>query len=278
MKFTISLILIIFSGLFFPVFSPELMALDHQHGDFNALLKKNIIWINNGTASRVDYHNFQKDIKLLNIYTGSLSSVTRREFEQWTRSKQLSFLINTYNAFTIELILSKYPDLKSIKELGSIFKSPWKKRFFILFGEKHSLDEVEHEIIRKEGVYDEPLIHFAVVCAAIGCPGLRNEAYTHDKLESQLLDGAKRFLSDRSRNRFNSETGTLELSKIFRWYKGDFASGKGKYSSLKGFLGQFASQLSARSEEQTRIRTGKFDVDYLDYDWALNDINMKISR
>ncbi|MGD8911013.1 MAG: DUF547 domain-containing protein, partial [Chromatiales bacterium] len=93
---------------------------------------------------------------------------------------------NPYNAFTIELILTKYPGIESIKELGGLFRSPWKRRFFTLLGERRHLDNLEQDMIRAFGVFDEPRIHFALNCASIGCPMLRNEAYVAERLDLQL--------------------------------------------------------------------------------------------
>ena len=134
--------------------------------------------IQDGQASRVDYSAFQKNQKVLQAYLASMSAVSRSEFDSWTKDQQLAFLINAYNAWTIEFVLSAYPDIKSIKDLGSFFSSPWKKEFINLLGETRSLDNIEHTLIRGSGRYNEPRIHFAVNCASIGCPALLNRAYT----------------------------------------------------------------------------------------------------
>ena len=127
-----------------------------------------------------------KDHAQLKAVLADYAKVTRAEFDGWTKAQQQAFLINDYNALTIEKILQRYPDIKSIRDFGSVFGNPWKDKFFTLFGEPAALDTIEHEILRKPGVYDEPRVHFAVVCASIGCPMLRNEAFTAEKLESQL--------------------------------------------------------------------------------------------
>jgi hypothetical protein len=122
------------------------------------------------------------------------------------------------------LILTKYPELESIKDLGSVFSSPWKKKFFSLLGQERSLDDIEHGMIRAPGAFDDPRIHAGVVCASIGCPMLRPEAFTPEKLDAQLDDGMKRFLADGTRNRHStppraacrcrrSSTGTARISR-----------------------------------------------------------------
>lgn len=111
----------------------------------------------------------------------------------------MAFLINAYNAYTVEWILTRYPNLKSIKDLGSFLQSPWQKKFFSLLGEERHLDWIEHEQLPP--LYSDPRVHAAVNCASIGRPALRNEAFTATRLEAQLEDGMQRFLADRTRNR-----------------------------------------------------------------------------
>jgi len=207
----------------------------------------------------------------LKAYLDTLSAVSAARYGGWSRPQQLAFLINAYNAFTVELILTRYPDLKSIKDLGSFVQSPWKKKFFPLLGQERSLDEVEHEMIRAPGVFDDPRIHVAVVCASIGCPMLRNEAFVAERLDAQLDDALRRFLSDRSRNRFDASSGTLSVSKIFDWYRKDFERGHKGYDSLQTLFARHAEVLTATAQAQAEVRAGRYKLAYLDYDWALND-------
>jgi hypothetical protein len=148
---------------------------DHEHATWNLLVKNNVHWDLKRTASQVNYAGFQNTQDFLGRYLFTLSSVTRAEFDAFSRDQQLAFLINAYNAFTVELILTEYPDVSSIKDLGSLFSLPWKKKFFNLLGESQSLDGIEQDLIRGSGRYNEPLIHFAVNCASIGCPALLDE-------------------------------------------------------------------------------------------------------
>jgi hypothetical protein len=169
------------------------------------------------------------------------------------------------------LILTRYPDIHSIKELGSLFRSPWKQRFFTLLGQERHLDELEHTLIRAPGVFNEPRIHFALNCASVGCPMLRNEAYTAERLDAQLQDSLRRFLSDRSRNRFDPTSGRLQVSKIFDWYGEDFTQGHQGYTSLQSLFGQYAGLLTDSSAARRRIAGGDYRLEFLDYDWRLND-------
>jgi len=159
-------------------------------------------------------------------------------------------------------------------DLGSLFRSPWKLRFFTLLGEKRHLDNLEQDMIRVPGVFNEPRIHFALNCASIGCPMLRNEAYVEARLEEQLEDAMQRFLSDRDRNYFDATEGTLWVSKIFDWYKEDFTDNFPASSGLKGFFANYADRLAQSAEAHGRLREGDYRIDFLDYNWRLNDISM----
>jgi len=130
-----------------------------------------------------------------------------------------------------------------------------------LFGEKVTLDHVEHDLIRKD--YSEPRVHFALVCAARSCPPLRGEPYTPDKLDEQLEDQGRIFMNTPSKNRVDLENRTAYLSKIFKWFSGDFEEASG--SVLAFVRPYFPKDISRQLED------GKFAVEYMDYDWALND-------
>ena len=189
---------------------------DHGYAGWDALVVKHVKWLADNKQSRVDYAAFQADRAALKKVLASFSAVTRNEFEGWSKPQQMAFLINAYNAFTVELILTKYPDLKSIKDLGSFLQSPWKKKFFRLLGEERTLDWIEHEQLRPN--YADPRVHAAVNCASIGCPALRDEAFTAAKLEAQLDDGMQRFMGDRTRNRVRDRAarGELDLQVVPR--------------------------------------------------------------
>jgi hypothetical protein len=245
---------------------------DHEHATWNLLVKNNVHWNLNRTASLVNYAGFQKTHDFLKRYLFSLSAVTRTEFDTFRREQQLAFLINAYNAFTVELILTEYPEVTSIKELGSLFSSPWKRKFFLLLGESQNLDGIEHELIRGSGRYDEPLIHFAVNCASIGCPALLDEAFVAKKLDQQLLESTERFLSDRSRNRFDVRTGTLEISSIFDWYAEDFSKGWRGYDSLHDFFRTHADWITDDAESVENLIEAALRIEFLDYDWSLNTL------
>lgn len=239
-----------------------------DHGDWDRLLKASVQVIDGGQATQLDYTTMAQQRAPLNAYLQRLTAVSRDEFDRWPHSEQLAFLINAYNAWTVELILRAWPDISSIKEQGSLFSSPWSKAFVPLLGETRSLDNIEHELIRGSGRYQEPRVHFAVNCASIGCPALRAEAYQAATLDAQLEQQARLFLADRSRNRVRD--GELQLSAIFKWYGDDFAAGWRGAGSLAQFLVLYADALGLSATEQQQLQAGQLELDFLDYDWRLN--------
>ncbi|MEO7741921.1 MAG: DUF547 domain-containing protein [Usitatibacter sp.] len=251
--------------------SLQAFAFDHSHKAWDELLRKHVRYIAKGNASQVAYAGFARDRTPLKAVLDDYQKVTKAEFDGWTKPQQQAFLINAYNAFTVEKILKRYPDIRSIRDYGTVFGNPWKDKFFTLFGEPSFLDQVEHEILRREGVYDEPRVHVAVVCASVGCPMLRSEAFTPEKLEVQLDDAMRRFLSDRSRNRYNGESRKLEVSKIFDWYGKDFEKGHRGFSSVKAALARYADLLADKPEDRAAVKGENVEVQFLDYDWTLND-------
>lgn len=245
---------------------------DHQHQAWGELLKKHVVLIDGGNASQVRYAALARDREALKAYLASLSKVSEAEFRNWSKDQQLAFLINAYNAHMAELILTRYPDIKSVWDFGKVFNNPFKKKFFTLFGRDFSLDNIEHDTIRARGVYDDPRIHMAVNCASVGCPMLREEPYVAERLDQQLEEQTIRFLSDRSRNRYNAERNALEVSEIFKWYAEDFSSGLKGIGSREQFFARYASLLADPPEHRKLIRDQKADIDFFGYHWSLNDV------
>ena len=250
---------------------------DHSHAAFTSLLKKHVVVVDGGKTSKVKYAGLGKDRAQLKTYLDSLSSVKESEFNAWSKPQQMAFLINAYNGYTLELILQNYP-LKSIKDIGGVFDNRWKRKFFKLFGEDSYLDKVEHETLRKPGVYNEVRVHYAVNCASIGCPALREEAFVADRLDKQLEEQAVRFLSDRSRNRYAN--GKLEVSMIFNWFKDDWAGGlkgfDGKtpaITSREDYFARYAKVLADSPTDQQNIADKKAVISNMEYDWSLNGAN-----
>jgi hypothetical protein len=228
-------------------------AFDHSHAAWDALLRKHVVLLEGGKASQLRYAGMAQERAALRQYLQELSSVGEAEFQALSAPQQVAFLINTYNAYTVEKILTRYPDIRSVWDFGKFFGNPFRDEFFSLLGRKASLDAIEHGILRKR--YAEPRIHFALNCASVGCPMLREEAYVAPRLEQQLEEQAVRFLSDRSRNRYRE--GRLEVSMIFDWFREDF-------EPREAFLLRYAALLGVPSGARPKLA-------FLDYDWSLND-------
>lgn len=211
-----------------------------DHSKWNALLQKNV-----SKNGNVNYKGFQKDSKQLQSYLELLAANVPTK--STSKNAMLAYWINVYNAFTIKLILDNYP-VKSIKYI----KDPWGKKSFTLGNIKYSLEEVEHEILRK---MNEPRIHFAINCASYSCPDLLNEAFTEAELEKQLTRVAKNFINDKSKNTITPNK--VEISKIFDWFSGDFK----RNGTLIDYLNQYSN---------VKInKTAK--ISYKEYNWALNE-------
>lgn len=241
---------------------------DLTHARWDDLLKNYVVLLPNGHASQVDYAALTQQRTRLKGYLEASASVDRATFDAWSKSDQLAFLINAYNAWTVELILTAYPKLESIKDLGSFVQSPWKKRFIPLLGESRSLDDIEHSLIRGSGRYNDPRIHFAVNCASVGCSALKAEAFVGKRLDSQMEDATRAFLSDRSRNRL--ESNALKVSSIFKWYREDFEKGWRGAETLGQFFALYRQPLGLTVETASGLAAGKVGIAFLDYDWRLN--------
>lgn len=242
-------------------------ALDTSYAAWDGLLRKHVHWLPDGKQSRVNYRGFAADRAELKKILAEWSALSMTVFSALPREQRMVFLINAYNGFTVELILTKFPDLKSIKDLGGLFQSPWRQKFFKLLGEDRHLDWIEHEQLRPN--YADPRVHGAVNCASIGCPALRPEAFTVGRLEAQLEDGMLRFMADRTRNRFAA--GRAEISSIFKWFGEDFEKGHKGFHKLGDLLARYAEQLADAPADRDKLRSGAVSISYLDYDWSLND-------
>ena len=245
---------------------------DHSHANWDALLKKHVRLIVNGHASQVDYRGLLADRVALVQYLKALSAVTPAQYAGWSKAQQYAFLANAYNAFTIEKILTRYPDIKSIRDFGRVIGNPWKDEFFTLLGGKRSLDWIEHETMRAPGAFDDPRVHVAVNCASIGCPMLGRDALLAERLDAQLDDLFRRFMSDRTRNRYDPPAQAVELSSIFDWYGKDFTQGHKGFASVQDVVATYADQLADSAQDRARLRSKAVPVKFLEYDWRLNDV------
>jgi len=239
-----------------------------DHAGWDDLLKRNVVVVRGGAASQVRYDGMARDRAALKAYLASAAKVSRARFDSWPKADQLAFLINVYNAATVELILTAYPNIESIKDLGTLFQGPWTKPFVSLFGEAVSLDAIEHGLIRGSGRYNDPRVHFAVNCASIGCPALARTEYRGATLDMQLDAAAKAFLADRTRNRVQGNGAAV--SSIFKWYRGDFEKGWRGARTLPAFLALYGDSLGLSPADAAKAKAGQLGITFLDYDWRLN--------
>jgi hypothetical protein len=240
----LSILLILFGGLSSP--TPAGPRLDHS--SYAELLKK---YVKNG---KVDYAGFKSQEEKLDSYLKILEGVDSKSLSE---DEQFAFYTNAYNAWTIKLILTGYPDVKSIKDLGSLFKSPWKKKIVRIDGDVISLDNVEHDILRPR--FKDPRVHFAINCAAISCPPLRTEPYQGNILHTQLDDSTRAFLNNQTNYEFDGNA--FYVSRIFKWFAEDF-----NHDVLSFYLKYADSELKQKLEAKRSI----LNIKYMAYDWGLN--------
>ena len=193
----------------------------------------------------VNYKALQKDASALRNYLSALT--VEQPNSTWSESEIKAYWINAYNAYTLKLIIDHYP-LNSIKDLNK----PWDINLIPYEESLTSLNFIEHEILRK---MNDPRIHFAIVCASTSCPKLQNSAFIASTLDKQLNTCTREFLSDTSKNDLSEET--LELSKIFKWFRKDFEIN----GSLIAFISNYTD---IKIRPDARIK-------YKNYNWDLNE-------
>lgn len=221
-----------------------------SHQNWTELLGKHV-----NAKGMVDYKGMIADSTALNTYLDLLSANHPNE-KNWSKGERLAYWINAYNAFTVQLIIRNYP-VESIKDIAGgipFVNTPWDVKFIKIEGETYDLNNIEHGIIRKE--FNEPRIHFALVCAAVSCPKLRNEAYTAQRLDEQLEDEARYFFNNPEKNTITKDK--ITVSKLLKWYWGDFSDvAEDRISYVNKY-----SKTKANSDAE---------VDFMDYNWALNE-------
>ena len=228
--------------------------------DFTAwdgLLKKHVgpTTIAGVRLAGVDYPAIKKDPAYAKL-VADLKSFSPSKLK--TPKEKMTFWINVYNIMAVKMVVDHYP-LKSIKDAGSLFGSVWKKKVGVVGGKDVTLNDIEHETLRKMG---DPRIHVAIVCASVSCPDLRNEAYTSDKLDAQLDDQFEKFLQNRGKGLLLShKINRIRISKIFDWFEEDFEAKGG----VLPFLSRYGPKI-----RRDFLKKKDLDVSYLDYNWDLN--------
>lgn len=240
----------------------DLYAFDHQYQQYGNVLRK---YVKN---SRVDYASLQQDRTGIDGFVKDLAAVTGAEYGSWSRDQQLAFWINAYNGWFLQIVIDRYP-LRGKRLFGALYPENsvqripgiWDNIKITAAGRSVSLNDIEHKIIRR--LFQEPRIHFAIVCASVGCPVLASEPYLPETLSSQLDEAAKKFLNDPAKARWNEREKKLEVSPIFEWFPEDFEAAGGPVAFVTRYGPDSLVSL---------VKTRKFKVDYLEYDWSLNDI------
>jgi len=246
---------LLFSLIPFATTAKESDSFDHSHSLFNKVLSEHLVF--STPHSRVNYKKLLANSQDLDQYLETLKSLKMEEFQKFSHHQQLAFLINTYNAFQLKQVILNYP-IDSVRDISRFFFSPWKIKFFRLFGQKSSLDHIEHGRIRP--IFKEPRIHFALNCASISCPPLLYEAYTAKTLAQQLNFATRNFLNDQSNNYYDEKSNTLMISSIFDWYEEDFGD---------NYLDFIAKHM--KSTDLSALNLEEIKIGYTDYNWKLNE-------
>lgn len=253
---------------------PSHQAFDYR--DYAAVLKGYV-----DDTGMVDYRVLKANPEKLDSLLQSLSKLDPNAYGKWSEPRKVAFWLNAYNAFTLKAIIDNYPikpsffrsavyPKNSIRQIAGV----WDELTFNVMGQDLTLEYIEHEILRKQ--FSEPGIHMALVCAAMGCPSLRNEPYFGNRLCDQLDDQARKFLGDPQKFRIDRRKGVLYLSPIFKWFGKDFVD---KYAAKKKHAGKGESESAVLNfltehvdeSEADLIASAKFKIKYLEYDWALNE-------
>jgi len=227
-----------------------------DHAAYDALLQKYV-----DDAGNVDYAAWKRntgDRAALANYLKTLSKASRST--PASRSGQLAYWINAYNAVTLHGILREYPTSSIRNHTAKLFGyNIWHDLLLTAGGRAISLDSIEHDILRK---MNEPRIHFAIVCASKSCPRLLNRAYTAQKLEQQLTRNTKAFFA--TPLHFRHRGGRFYMSSILSWFAEDFGASKAaQLKKIAPYLPTAAAQKAARENSVS--------ISYITYDWSLND-------
>ena len=220
------------------------VAIQAQTSIFDSLLQKNV-----DKTGRVDYQSLKNNETLLDNYLAYIQN--NEPTKEWSSNKKKAFWINTYNAYTIKIILNNYP-LKSIRDIKIDGKTAWKIPFVKVGQKRYTLDQIEHKILRKK--FNDPRIHVGINCASVSCPRLWNFAFTEDNIASSLDNLMKVFINDTTRNKISKNN--VALSEIFNWFSKDFI----KNGTIISYLNTYAA---IKISEKASIK-------YLTYDWSLN--------
>ena len=212
----------------------------------------------------VDYATLRDQRANLDDFIARLGRIDPDAYEAWSREDKIAFWINAYNAITLRVVIGHYP-VESIRDIPGA----WDRLQFVVMGRRLTLDDIENQRIRRG--FTEPRIHVALVCAAVSCPKLRAEPYEGERLDAQLDDQARTFLSDPRHFTIDSARRTVRVSEIFQWYAGDFADADAprynKQALERRAVADFAAPYLTGAE---RAFLDDARIEYAPYNWALN--------
>lgn len=238
-----------------------------DHSAWDRLLREHV-----NSIGEVDYARLKSHPALLNRYVEQLAAASPKTAPTQfpTRNHEIAYWINAYNALMVNKIVTNYP-VRGVDAFG-LFRSVFKQEEHHSGGEIVSLGYIEHELLRK--VYDEPRIHFALVCASVSCPALAREAIEGDTLDSQLDRLAADFVSQDRNVTIDIANRRVTLSKIFDWYEQDFERPRG-LSGNAAVLAYIGRHLDGERGQLFKKLGPKPRVRFHGYDWALNEIGSR---
>lgn len=217
----------------------------------------------------VDYADLQQSRQALDTFNNGLATVDDATLSEWSEAEQIAFWINAYNSLTLKSIVDQTPIKPSIKDITGV----WRLRKHPINQTDKTLNEIEHDVLRVD--FDEPRLHAAIVCAAISCPPLRNEAFTGEQLDEQLDEQVMQWLARPDGLKIDKDAGEVKVSKIFSWFGGDWVPSYGVDSGFTGskeeravlnFISNYVS-----GDDRAYLEAGDYKLSYFDYDWSLNN-------
>jgi len=233
-----------------------------DHGAWDRFLKKHVIVAPAG-INLLRYQTVgPEDQKLLRNYLGALQATA---ISSYNRNEQKAYWINLNNAATVDLVLSRLP-IASIRDVnispGLFVRGPWGAKLLTVEGEKLSLDDIEHRILRP--IWQDNRVHYALNWASLGSPNLQPAAYTSDNIETLLEKGAREFINHP--RGVSVQKGKLMVSSIYVWFQEDFGRDA---EELMEHWQKYASP--ALSDGLEKYQGGLAH----DYDWRLNGAGAK---
>ena len=227
-----------------------------SHAAFTNILQK---YVSAPDAEGLTHFNYgglranRADKAALDNYIKSLEATNPKALSP---NEAIAYYANLYNAVTVQVVTDNYP-VSSIKKLGPLNSGPWKKNLFTINGVPSSLNNVEHDILRKQ--FPSPYVHYMVNCASVGCPNLLDTAWDARTLKSERGKAAAAYINSPRGVQLTSKG--LKISSIFKWFKEDFGGKSGTLRHIRKYAGP---------ELARAIDNGAQIVDY-GYDWSLNE-------